>query len=221
MPLLPGVSEVWRRNHPWAAIYAFAIDHPTLSAPNARALLGTDLGLLYRAAGAIGELPPGAAVLDVPCGGGVALRGVRPGQDLRYVAADIAPAMLERTARQARERGVRGVECHATDVAALPFADGEFDLCVSFTGLHCFPDPAAALGEIARVVRPGGRLSASWLRTDAGVRFRPVLTTGRAAGLIGPSASVAEVRAWSTTSGFAEVDVVTSGALAYLTATRA
>ena len=38
------------------------------------------------------------------------------------------------------------------DVGALPFADGEFDLVVTFTGLHCFPDPRRAVAELARVL---------------------------------------------------------------------
>ncbi len=221
MPLLPNVSEVWRRNHPWAAIYSFSIDHPALSVPNARVLFGTDLRLLYEAAEAIGELPPGSSVLDVPCGGGVALRGVRPGQDLRYVAADIAPAMLDRTERFAEAHEVEDVEYCQADVADLPFADGEFDMCVSFTGLHCFPDPRAALLEIGRVVRPGGRLSASWFRVDAGLRYLGMIAVGRMAGLMGPSATVDDVERWTTEAGFTDIDVQVSGALAYLTARRA
>ena len=53
--------------------------------------------MLYAAAAEIGTLPAGSRVLDVPCGGGVALRGLVPGQGIEYVAADIAPTMLERT----------------------------------------------------------------------------------------------------------------------------
>lgn len=215
------VSDAWRLNHPWSAVYSFGISHPRLSVPAARLAMGTDLGLLYRATKAIGELPPGSAVLDVPCGNGVALRGLRPDQGLRYVAADIAPAMLARTEQTARRLGVAGqVETREADVARMPFADGEFDLCVSFTGLHCFPEPRAAIAEIGRVLRPGGGLRASWFRTDAGRRYRPQLAIGRASGLVGPSASTDEVRAWLKEAGFTGVDLVTSGAMAYVTASR-
>lgn len=215
------VSDVWRLNHPWAAVYAFGIDRPWLARPAARVAFGTDLGLLYRETAAIGDLPAGSAVLDVPCGSGVALRGIRPGQGLRYVAADIAPAMLDRTRATARRLGVADqVETREADVASMPFADGEFDLCVSFTGLHCFPDPRAAVMDIARVVRPGGQLRASWFRTDAGRRYRPQVAVGRASGLLGPSATTAEVRGWLAESGFGDVDLVTSGAMAYVTAAR-
>ena len=58
---------------------------------------GTDQRLLHRAAAEVGRLPDGARVLDVPSGGGVALRGLRPGQRVDWVAADISPTMLART----------------------------------------------------------------------------------------------------------------------------
>lgn len=215
------VSDVWRLNHPWAAVYSFGIDRPGLARPAARLAFGTELDLLYEATAAIGDLPAGAAVLDVPCGSGVALRGLRRGQDLRYVAADIAPAMLERTRKTAEALGVSGqVQTREEDVESLSFADGEFDLCVSFTGLHCFPGPRRAVAEIARVVKRGGALRASWFRTDGGARYRPQIAMGRMSGLLGPSATTAEVRTWLAESGFTDVELVESGALAYVTATR-
>ncbi len=103
-------------------------------------------------------------MLDVPCGGGVALRGLRPGQGVRYVAADISRTMLDRTMAAATRRQVAAqVEPVLADVGALPFADAEFDLVVSFTGLHCFPDPHQAVREMGRVLTPGGVLTGSAL----------------------------------------------------------
>jgi ubiquinone/menaquinone biosynthesis C-methylase UbiE len=215
------VSEMWRQNHPWAAIYSFGINRPPVARPTARLAFGTDIDLLYRATDAIGELPAGSSVLDVPCGSGVALRGLHPGQGLHYVAADIAPAMLDRTRKTAEELGVADqVQAREEDVENLSFPDGDFDLCVSFTGLHCFPSPRKAIAEIARVVTRGGALRASWFRTDGGARYRPQIALGRASGLLGPSATTAEVRTWLAESGFTGVDLVESGALAYVTATR-
>ncbi len=216
------VSDVWRLNHPWATLYSFGVEHPPLAKPFVRTFMGSDFGLLYEATAAIADQPAGAAVLDVPCGSGVALRGLSPGQGVRYVAADIAPAMLDRTRKTAERRGVSDqVETIEADVAALPFADGEFDLVVTFTGLHCFPDPRKAIAEIARVMRPGGALRASWFRTDGGARYRPQIAIGRLSGLLGPSATVAEVRTWLAESGFKDIELVESGALAYASATRA
>jgi ubiquinone/menaquinone biosynthesis C-methylase UbiE len=221
MAILPNVSDVWRRDPPWAAIYSSGVGNEPVARVVGRLFWGTDIGLLYRAASVIGEQPDGAAVLDVPCGGGVALRGLRREQRVRYVAADIAEAMLERTGREAERRGLHQVELRRADIEGLPFADGEFDLCVSFTGLHCFPNPRRAILELGRVVRPGGRLSASAVLTDGGLRFEPMLAAGRAARLMGPSLSGSQATRWLRDAGFEDVQLVRSGALGYLTARRA
>jgi SAM-dependent methyltransferase len=220
--MLPDVSQVWRRDPPWAAIYAAGVGSESVATVAGRLFWGTDIRLLYRATGIVGEQPDGAAILDIPCGGGIALRGLRPGQRVRYVAADIADAMLERTRREAERRGVDDVvELRRADVEALPFDDGEFNLCVSFTGLHCFPHPRRAILELGRVVRPGGRLSASAVLTDGGLRFVPALAAGRAARLMGPSASGPQLERWLGEAGFTGVELVRSGALGYVTARKA
>jgi SAM-dependent methyltransferase len=136
------------------AVYDAAVEREWLARPAGRLLWGTDTRLLYAAIRAIGELPDGSAVLDVPCGGGVALRGLRPG--LRYVGADVAPGMLARARRASARCGVE-VELVAADAARLSLAGDEFDLCVSFNGLHCLPDPAAAVRELARCVQRRAR----------------------------------------------------------------
>lgn len=216
-----GVSANWRRGHPWAAVYDFFVEREALSRPAARLLFGTDMRLLYEAFGAIDELPDGAALLDVPCGGGVALRGLRPGRDVRYVAADISPAMLERTAQVARERGVsEQVETVEADVEDLQFGDGEFDLCVSFAGLHCFPHPDVATREIARVLRPGGRFVGSVFLTDGGVRYRPMAVLGRVAGVMGPSGGRADLERWLDAAGLGHARIERSGAIAYFDARK-
>jgi ubiquinone/menaquinone biosynthesis C-methylase UbiE len=128
--------------------------------------------------------------------------------------------MLDRTMAAARERQVAAqVEPLIADVGALPFADGEFDLVVSFTGLHCFPDPHLAITEMGRVLRTGGVLTGSALLNDTGVRYLPMRQVGRFAGLIGPSATTPEVREWLASAGFEGVAVTLSGALAYFRAT--
>lgn len=214
------MANAWRGNHPWAVVYDFLVERAGIGGALWRVGMGSDLGKLYAAAGAIGELAPGAAVLDVPCGGGVALRGVRPGQDVRYVAADIAPAMLARTRRAAAGRGVR-IETVEADAGALPFADKSFDLAVCFTSLHCFPDPARAVKELARVLKPGARVTGSAFLTDTGLRYKPMLATGRLSGLIGPSGTHADLRRWLAWAGFDDVSLERSGGLTYFTGRRA
>jgi SAM-dependent methyltransferase len=213
------VTQAWRTNHPWAVVYDFLVERSTVGGALWRLGMGSDLGKLYAAADEIGRLPDGAAVLDIPCGGGVALRGVRPGQDVRYVAADIAPAMLERTRAAALKRGIE-VELREADVGALPFEAATFDLAVCFTSLHCFPDPARAVRELARVLRPNGRITGSAFLTDTGLRFKPMIAAGRLGGLLGPSGSHADLRRWLAWAGFDDVELDRSGGLTYFTARR-
>jgi SAM-dependent methyltransferase len=214
-------SAAWAAGHPWSAVYDFFVERETLASVAGRLAFGTDTRLLYDAIASLGELPPGSSVLDIPTGGGVALRGIRPGQGIRYVAADISPDMLERARRAARERGVEDqVEFETADVERLPFALGEFDRVISFAGLHCFPRPRAAVLEIARVLRPGGRFIGSVFLTGTGIRYVPGIIAGRAAGVMGPSGSRADLERWLRDAGLQGVQIDVSGAIGYFRATK-
>jgi SAM-dependent methyltransferase len=215
-----GVSANWRRGHPWAAVYDFFVERESLSRPAGKLLFGTDTGLLYDEMRAIDDVPDGGSVLDIPCGGGVALRALRPEHEIRYVAADIAPAMLERTEHVAGERGLHQVETRIADAEDMPFADGEFDLCMSFAGLHCFPHPARATREIGRVIKPGGRFVGSVFLTDGGLRYEPMVVFGRVAGVMGPSGGMDDLERWLDNAGFADAQIDRSGAIAYFDAIR-
>lgn len=211
----------WSRDPLWGTFYAWMVSHPTPGRLLWRAGLGSDLDLLYAAADELSSAPAGSRVLDIPCGGGVALRGVRPGQGLDYLAADISDLMLERTREFAEELGVADqVSCRRADVAALPFEDGEFDRVVSFTGLHCFPDPHAAVLEIGRVLRVGGVLSGSALLLHPGIRSDLVRLAGRAGGILGPMCSADDVREWSSEAGLVDLDLRLSGPIGYFRAVK-
>ena len=217
---IPGFGA-WGEDPLWGTFYDWTVEHPQAGGLLWRAGIGSDLRRLYAAAMEIGRQPAGSSVLDVPCGGGVALRGLRPGQGLRYVAADISQTMLERTMAVARHRQVVAqVEPVLADVGKLPFADSEFDLVVSFTGLHCFPDPRLAVSEMARVLHPGGVLTGSALLNDTGIRYVPVREIGRFFGLVGPAATTTEVEHWLTETGFEDISISISGALAYFRAVK-
>jgi ubiquinone/menaquinone biosynthesis C-methylase UbiE len=222
---LPGLGG-WSEDPLWASFYDWSVEHPRAGGAFWRLGIGSDLRRLYDAAAEIGRQPAGSAVLDIPCGGGVALRGLRPGQGVRYVAADISPTMLERTMAAARERGVaEQVEPQVADVGALPFGDGEFDLVVSFTGLHCFPDPHRAVLEIGRVTHAGGVVTGSALLntpplSPGGLRTLPIRQLGRLSGLLGPSATRDEVRDWLAEAGFVDVTLEMSGAMGYFRARK-
>jgi len=106
-------------------------------------------------------IAPGERVLDVGCGSGVVLRDVarRIAPDGTAVGVDFSPAMLEVARRLARDEGLGElVELREGDARALPFGDGEFDAALAVTTLVHVPDAERAVPELARVVRPGGRI---------------------------------------------------------------
>ncbi|HEX6358239.1 class I SAM-dependent methyltransferase [Actinophytocola sp.] len=209
----------WATGRLHAVVYDYGVERAWLARPVGALLWGTDTRELFATIRTLGALPPGTAVLDVPCGGGLALRGLRRDQDVRYVAADISPTMLDRTRQQARRLGL-DVELVEADITRLPFADNEFDLCVSFNGLHCLPDPALAVRELARCLRPGGRLVGDTLVRQAGWRQDLALTVFRRSGLFGPGGTAADVEQWLAGAGLHVDHIERSGAVTRFAATR-
>lgn len=218
---IPGLGG-WSDDPLWATVYDWTVEHPHTGGALWRLGIGSELRRLYAAAAEIGDQPAGARILDIPCGGGVALRGLRPEQDVTYVAADVAAAMLERTMAAARDRGVADqVQPQLADVENLPFPSASFDLVVSFTGLHCFPDPARAVIEMARVLRPGGVLTGSALLNDTGLRYEPIRRAGRLAGLLGPGCTGEQVAGWLAAQAVHDVALDVSGAVGYFRGVKA
>ena len=212
----------WHEDPLWSHVYPWLVEHDRVGAAVWRLGTGSDLSLLHDAAAELGTLPAGARVLDVPTGSGVALRGLRPGQGVDLVAADISATMLGRAMASARRLGVADqVTPAVTDVGAMPFADGSFDLVVSFTGLHCFPDPHRAICEMVRVLAPGGVITGSSLFTDTGLRYEPVRRIGVRAGVLGPMCSSDEARDWLVGAGCDHVDLTLHGGLGYFRASKA
>ena len=117
---------------------------------------------------------PGDLVLDLAGGTGdlaeaVAARGAR------VIATDLSPAMVD----AARRRGIEGAEHRVMDMQAIDLPDASVDAVVCRYGYMLVPDPALALRETRRVLRPGGRLAfATWApakRNPWATAYGPVL----------------------------------------------
>lgn len=163
---------------PFGAIYDFYIERPWLMQLVGRAVWGIDARPLYAAMAPIERLEGGERVIDVPCGGGVALRALSPGQPIEFLAGDIDPVMVERTRRRAAARGLEQVQTGRADLEALPYPDASADLFASFSGLHMLADPARAVREIARCLKPGGEVIGTTFLLEGSRRQRALFATG-------------------------------------------
>jgi SAM-dependent methyltransferase len=102
------------------------------------------------------NLAPGTEVLDVAAGSGnPAIPAAQAGA--RVTALDLAPSLLEIGRRRARDAGV-DVDFVEGDAEALPFEDERFDVALSVVGVQFAPRHQLVARELARVVRPGGRI---------------------------------------------------------------
>lgn len=104
---------------------------------------------------------PGSKLLDLASGAGepAITAATLVGPDGEVTATDLsAPMVAAMNARFARH-GLSNVVCRQADMEALPFAEGTFDAVTCRYGLMYARDPARAVAEAARVVRPGGRVA--------------------------------------------------------------
>jgi SAM-dependent methyltransferase len=108
----------------------------------------------------MGKLHLGETVLDVGCGAGfdtlIAARHV--GVSGRVISVDMTPAMLEKAQAGAREAALGNIDFREGLAEALPVDDASIDVVISNGVINLCPDKMAAMQEINRVLRPGGRI---------------------------------------------------------------
>jgi ubiquinone/menaquinone biosynthesis C-methylase UbiE len=166
------VAAIWWRKHPSACPYnqRFWIQAPHPFITRARLLEALE----PRRVETVLEVGPGTGYYTLDVARAVA----------RLHIFDLQPEMLEHTLRRATAAGVTNVEPRQGDARSLPYADGTFDAAYLVTVLGEIPDQDAALRELRRVLRPGGRLVAGELFGDPHMVTEGALRDrARAAGL--------------------------------------
>jgi arsenite methyltransferase len=134
-----GYDEAWLQGIPESAIESFAGTGNPFS---------------------MGAIQTGQRVVDVGCGAGIdSLIAARmTGPEGQVIGVDMTPAMLEKARKGAAEAGLEQVEFRKGYGEELPVPDEWADVVISNGVLNLMPDKAVALQEMARVLKPGGRL---------------------------------------------------------------
>jgi ubiquinone/menaquinone biosynthesis C-methylase UbiE len=192
-------------------LYDFYIERPRLARLIGRAIWGIEVGPMYASMSAIGRAEPGATIVDVPCGGGVALRALAPGQDVRYLAIDISAEMVARVNAKARALGLTQVQTLQADMRELPLADASADLLCSYSGLHMIADPQTAIAEFARVLEHGGTMIGSTFVASGTRRKRALFEAGERRGYAMPPSDAATVAGWLRDAGLTDVEISGEG----------
>jgi arsenite methyltransferase len=129
-------------------------------------------------------LDPGATVLDMGCGAGtdLLLAALQIGPAGRAIGVDMTEPMVTRARAAAALAGLAHVEVRLGDATALPVDDASIDVLISNGVFNLVPDKDAALREIFRVVKPGGRVQLADIvlghDLDAAARHDVTLWTG-------------------------------------------
>jgi ubiquinone/menaquinone biosynthesis C-methylase UbiE len=106
---------------------------------------------------AAASVTPFMKVLDVACGPGIVACAVAA-QAAQVTGIDLTPAMIAQARERQRSLKLDNIDWQVGDATRLPFAAGAFDVVLTRYSFHHMPDPAAALREMKRVCRNGGRV---------------------------------------------------------------
>ena len=179
---------------------------------------GANMGLSCGNPVATASLREGEVVVDLGSGGGldVFLAAEKVGPSGRAIGIDMTPEMLELARRNAAKRLEDGapdnVEFHLATIDRLPLADASVDCVISNCVINLAPDKRAVFREIARVLKPGGRLAVSDIALKRGL---PPEVSGDVLAYVGCIAGaipVGEYERGLTEAGFGDVAVIDSGA---------
>jgi Methylase involved in ubiquinone/menaquinone biosynthesis len=128
---------------------------------------GANMGLSCGNPAALAALKPGEVVLDLGSGGGfdIFIAGRKVGATGRAIGVDMTPEMLSKARRNAgtyrKQTGLDNVEFRLGEIEHLPVADNSVDVIISNCVINLSPDKPQVWREIARVLRPGGRVAVS------------------------------------------------------------
>jgi SAM-dependent methyltransferase len=165
---------------------------------------------------AVADLHEGETVLDLGSGGGidVLLSAQRVGPTGFAYGLDMTDEMLELARRNAAEAGATNVEFRKGRIESIPLGDASVDVVISNCVINLSADKASVLAEIARVLRPGGRIGISDIVADDTLTPDDRAAQGSFVGCIAGALSFAEFQAGLEAAGLTEISVTPTHAVA-------
>ena len=159
---------------------------------------------------AVAELREGETVLDLGSGGGidVLLSARRVGPTGRAIGVDMTDEMLALARRNAADDGASNVEFRKGTIEALPLDDASVDVVISNCVINLASDKRAVFAEIARVLRPGGRMGVSDVVADDVLTPEQLAERGSYVGCIAGALSFREFRQGLQAVGLTDVELV-------------
>lgn len=163
---------------------------------------------------ATAHLRPGEVVVDLGSGGGldVFLASKQVGPTGRAIGIDMTPAMIERARANAQSGGYTNVEFHLSTIDKIPLPDASVDCVISNCVLNLAPDKPAVFREIARVLKPGGRLAVSDIALKHELPEAIAQSVAAYVGCIAGAIRIDDYRDGLLAAGFQHVEIVDSGA---------
>ncbi|HWB53806.1 MAG TPA: arsenite methyltransferase [Tepidisphaeraceae bacterium] len=195
-----------------AVAEAFGYSSEELSSIPAEANMGLSCGNPVAQA----SLRAGEVVVDLGCGGGldVFLAAQKVGPTGKAIGIDMTPEMIERAKRNAangpRGKRIENVEFYLASIDRLPLADASVDCVISNCVINLAPDKTAVFREIARVLKPGGRLAVSDIALKQPLPAELASDVMAYVGCIAGAIGIEEYRSGLKAAGFSAVDVVDS-----------
>jgi arsenite methyltransferase len=158
---------------------------------------------------AVAELSPGETVLDLGSGGGidVILSARRVGSTGKAYGLDMTEEMLALAQANATAAGVDNVEFLAGHMESIPLPTGSVDVVISNCVINLSGAKSAVFAEIARVLRPGGRIGISDIVAEDRLSPADRAERGDHAGCIAGALSESEYRAGLTAADFIDITV--------------
>jgi len=163
---------------------------------------------------ATAHLRPGEVVVDLGSGGGldVFLAAKMVGPTGRAIGIDMTTAMIERARANAQAGGYTNVEFYQSTIDQIPLPDASVDCVISNCVLNLAPDKPAVFREIARVLKPGGRVAVSDIALKHELPEAVAQSMAAYVGCIAGALKIDDYKSGLVAAGFEHVEIVDSGA---------